>query len=96
MSLATLTNNRIKGNGHCTIQRTPDELVGWIKGSAALWLAGRGCSGVLVDDHSTVSMPLGSNTIEGNGKGVEQVVMDSGSQYHPQDQQQRCAMVRPF
>jgi parallel beta-helix repeat protein len=96
MSLATLTNNRITGNGHCTIQRTPDELAEWIEGSAARWLAGRGCAGVFVDDNSTVSMLFGSNTIEGNGKEVEQVVMDSSSQYHPQDSQPRCAMSIPI
>ena len=92
MALATLINNRITGNGHCTIQRTPYELAEWIEGSAARWLAGRGLAGVFVDDNSTVSMLFGSNTIEGNGKGVEQVVMDSSSQYHPQDRQPRCVL----
>jgi F-box protein 11 len=92
MALATLINNRITGNGHCTIQRTPYELAEWIEGSAARWLAGRGLPGVFVEDNSTVSMPLGSNTNEGNGKRVEQVLMDSSSQYHPQDRQPRCVL----
>ena len=101
---ATLDDNTIQSfvwNVAChthqqSIQRTPDELAGWAGETAAVWLSGRGLPGVFVEDHSTISMPLGSNTNEGNGKGVGQVVMDSSSQYHPQNSQPRCAMAVPF
>ena len=79
---ATLTDNTIKGNGQCKIERTEEELVEWDEEDVALYRSPNGCPGVFVMKHSTVTMPPGSNTIEGNGKvgsDGEQVVVGETS-----------------
>jgi parallel beta-helix repeat protein len=78
---ATLNGNTIKGNGQCKIERTEEELAMWSESRVALYRSPNGFPGVRVLNHSTVTMPPGSNTIEGNGKGStgEQVVVDETS-----------------
>ena len=80
---ATLTGNTIKDNGQCKIERTEEELAEWSEEvMATLYRSPNGFPGVHATDHSTITMPLGSNTIEGNGKvssdGV-QVMVDETS-----------------
>jgi parallel beta-helix repeat protein len=78
---ATLTDNTIKGNGECQIERTEEELAEWPEDMLALYHS-TGLPGIHVFDHSTITMPPGSNTIEGNGKvgsDGEQVVVDETS-----------------
>jgi parallel beta-helix repeat protein len=79
---ATLTGNTIKGNGQCKIEQTEEELAEWSEEEIVLYRSPSGFPGVRATDHSTVTMPPGSNTIEGNGKvgsdGV-QVVVDETS-----------------
>jgi parallel beta-helix repeat protein len=65
---ATLTGNTIKGNGQCKIERTEEELVEWPEADIAFYRSPNGFPGVHATDHSTITMPPGSNTIEGNGK----------------------------
>ena len=67
-STATLTGNTIKGNGQCKIERTEEELATWPESRVALYRSSNGFPGVRVVGHSTITMPPGSNTIEGNGK----------------------------
>ena len=43
-------------------------LATWPAVIASLYRSPNGCPGVIVTDHSTITMPPGSNTIEGNGK----------------------------
>ena len=79
---ATLTGNTIKGNGQCKIERTEEVLATWSEAKVALYRSPDGFPGVRVVDHSTVTMPPGSNTIEGNGKvgsDGEQVMVDETS-----------------
>ena len=79
---ATLTGNTIKGNGQCKIERTEEVLATWPEVMITLYRSLDGFSGVRALDHSTITMPPGSNTIEGNGKvgsdGV-QVMVDETS-----------------
>jgi parallel beta-helix repeat protein len=65
---ATLTGNTIFGNGQCKIERTEEVLAGWREQEIALYRSSNGFPGVRWHDHSTATMPPGSNTIEGNGK----------------------------
>ena len=55
----------------------------WDEEEIALYRSPDGFPGVHVFDHSTVTMPPGSNTIEGNGKvgssDGEHVVVDESS-----------------
>jgi parallel beta-helix repeat protein len=79
---ATLIGNTIKGNGQCKIERTEEVLVEWTEEDVALYRSPNGFPGVRAIDYSTVTMPPGSNTIEGNGKvgsDGEQVVVDETS-----------------
>ena len=79
---ATLTGNTIKGNGQCKIERTEEELAAWPESRVALYRSPNGFPGVRVLNHSTITMPPGSNTIEGNGKvgsDGEQVMVDETS-----------------
>jgi parallel beta-helix repeat protein len=81
-STATLTGNTIKGNGQCKIERTEEELATWPGAIATLYRSPNGFPGVCAAVHSTVTMPPGSNTIEGNGKvgsSREQVMVDETS-----------------
>jgi parallel beta-helix repeat protein len=78
----TLTGNTIKGNGQCKIERTEEELAVWSEAMATVYRSPGGFPGVRVLMHSTVTMPSGSNTIEGNGKvgsSGEQVMVDEMS-----------------
>ena len=57
-------------------------LATWSEAMIALYRSPNGCPSVRVLDHSTITMPPGSNTIEGNGKvdsSREQVVVDETS-----------------
>ena len=80
---ATLTGNTIKGNGQCKIERTEEELAKLEDDEVALYHSPNGFPGVRAMNHSTITMPPGSNTIEGNGKvgssSREQVVVDETS-----------------
>jgi parallel beta-helix repeat protein len=79
---ATLTGNTIKGNGQCKIERTEEVLATWSESRVALYRSPDGLPGVRVVLDSTVTMPPGSNTIEGNGKvgsDGEQVMVDETS-----------------
>ena len=79
---ATLTGNTIKGNGQCKIEQPEEELAGWPEEVSTLYRSPAGFPGVLVLSDSTVTMPPGSNTIEGNGKvgsSREQVMVDETS-----------------
>jgi parallel beta-helix repeat protein len=81
-STATLTGNTIKGNGQCKIERTEEVLATWSESRVALYRSPDGLPGVRVVLDSTVTMPPGSNTIEGNGKvgsDGEQVMVDETS-----------------
>jgi len=54
-------------------------LATWHEVMVALYRSPNGFPGVRAIDHSTITMPPGSNTIEGNGKvgsDGEQVVVD--------------------
>ena len=75
------SGNTIKGNGQCKIERTEEELAEWPEDMLALYHS-TGLPGIHVFDHSTITMPPGSNTIEGNGKvgsSGEQVIVDETS-----------------
>ena len=77
----TLTGNTIKGNGQCKIERTEEVFASWPESRVALYRS-TGFPGVRVRRRSTVTMPPGSNTIEGNGKvgsDGEQVMVDETS-----------------
>jgi parallel beta-helix repeat protein len=79
---ATLTGNTIKGNGQCKIEWTGEELEEWPEEDVALYHSPDGFPGVHATDHSTITMPPGSNTIEGNskvGSDGEQVTVDETS-----------------
>ena len=79
---ATLTGNTIKGNGQCKIERTEEELATWLEAKVDLHRSPDGFPGVRVLIDSTVTMPPGSNTIEGNGKvgsSREQVMVEDTS-----------------
>ena len=79
---ATLTGNTVKGNGQCKIERTEAELATWSESRVALYRSPDGFPGVRVNNNSTITMPPGSNTIEGNskvGSAGEQVVLDETS-----------------
>jgi parallel beta-helix repeat protein len=81
-STATLSGNTIKGNGQCKIERTEEELARWPESRVALYRSPNGFPGVRVLSESTITMPPGSNTIEGNGKvgsSREQVTVDETS-----------------
>jgi parallel beta-helix repeat protein len=81
-STATLTGNTIKGNGQCKIERTEEELAGLLEDDIALYRSSNGFPGVRAAEHSTVTMPLDSNAIEGNGKvgsSGEQMMVDDTS-----------------
>jgi parallel beta-helix repeat protein len=83
---ATLTGNTIKGNGQCKIERTEEELAMLPEAMITLYRSPEDLPGVRVVGHSTVTMPPGSNTIEGNGKvgsDGKQVVVDDSSQCSP-------------
>ena len=79
----TLTGNTIKGNGQCKIELTEEELATWPESRVAHYRSSNGFPGVRVLNDSTVTMPPGSNTIEGNGKvpgsSGEQVTVDETS-----------------
>jgi parallel beta-helix repeat protein len=78
-STATLVGNTIKGNGQCKIERTEEVLARWSESRVTVYRSPDGFPGVHVMKHSTITMPPGSNTIEGNGKvgsTREQVVVD--------------------
>ena len=71
-----------KGNGQCKIEQTEEELATWNEVKVALYRSPHGFPGVRVLSESTVTMPPGSNTIEGNGKvgsSEEQVTVDERS-----------------
>ena len=79
---ATLVGNTIKGNGQCKIERTEEVLVEWTEEDVALYRSPNGFPGVRVVGHSTITMPPGSNAVEGNGKvgsDGEQVMVDETS-----------------
>jgi parallel beta-helix repeat protein len=82
---ATLTDNTIKGNGQCKIERTEELLARWPEAMATAYRSSNGFLGVRVLIESTITMPPGSNTIEGNGKvgssDGEQVTVDETSLY---------------
>ena len=67
-STATLTGNTIKGNGQCKIERTEEVLARWPEVLVTLYRSSNGFPGVYAAVRSPITMPPGSNTIEGNGK----------------------------
>jgi parallel beta-helix repeat protein len=82
LATATLTGNTIKGNGQCKIEQTEEELADWTEDAIVLYRSPTGFSGVRAVLDSTVNMPPGSNTIEGNGKvgsAGEHVMVDETS-----------------
>ena len=83
----TLIGNTIEGNGRCKVEWTEQQLQEWSKGSRLAYHSSAGLPGVRVVEWSTATMPPGSNTIGGNGKGVtpkaldqlDQIVVDATS-----------------
>jgi parallel beta-helix repeat protein len=82
-STSTLTGSTIKGNGQCKVERTEEELATWSEAKLDFHRSPDGFPGVRVLRDCTITMPPGSNTIEGNGKlgssSREQVTVDEPS-----------------